>query len=349
LAKRPKGRYIRNEESGMTAQTVSEWDAIADKIWATLDRVSRIGEEIAETQKETDRLIKESSERQKETERQMKENAERQMKENAERQKETERQMKENAERQMRENAERQKETGRQMKENAERQMKENAERQKETDRLMKENAERQKETERQMKENAERQMKENAERQKETERQMKENAERQMKENAERQKESDRRMEESAKRLDKQLGRFGNRFGEMVEYMIVPNLVEKFRELGFEFDKTHRDTEIVSRKHDIITEVDVYLENDDNVMIVEIKTKPKVDDINGHIERMEKLRKYADLHNDKRKYLGAMAGVVFAESEKIYALKKGFYVIEPSGDTFNIIEPKGNYRPHEW
>jgi hypothetical protein len=63
----------------------------------------------------------------------------------------------------------------------------------------------------------------------------------------------------------------------------------------------------------------------------------------------MEKLRKYADLHEDKRKYLGALAGVVFGDSEKTYALKKGFYVIEPSGDTFNIMEPTGKYYPHEW
>jgi hypothetical protein len=63
----------------------------------------------------------------------------------------------------------------------------------------------------------------------------------------------------------------------------------------------------------------------------------------------MEKLRKYADLHNDRRVYFGAVAGVVFSEGEKTYALKKGFYVIEPSGDTFNIIEPKGSYHPREW
>jgi hypothetical protein len=63
----------------------------------------------------------------------------------------------------------------------------------------------------------------------------------------------------------------------------------------------------------------------------------------------MEKLRAYADLHNDRRAYLGAIAGVVFNDSEKTYALKNGFYVIEPSGDTFTITEPAGNYRPREW
>jgi hypothetical protein len=29
--------------------------------------------------------------------------------------------------------------------------------------------------------------------------------------------------------------------------------------------------------------------------------------------------------------------------------LKKGFYVIEPSGDAFNITPPTGSYHPHEW
>jgi hypothetical protein len=98
-----------------------------------------------------------------------------------------------------------------------------------------------------------------------------------------------------------------------------------------------------------MLTEVDAFLENGDTVMAVEIKTKPNIKDIDDHVTRMEKLRVYADLHDDKRKYLAAMAGVVFGGSEKTYALKKGFYVIEPSGDTFNIIEPKGDYHPHEW
>jgi hypothetical protein len=40
---------------------------------------------------------------------------------------------------------------------------------------------------------------------------------------------------------------------------------------------------------------------------------------------------------------------VIFNEGEKRYALKQGFYVIEPSGDTFSITEPSGKYRLREW
>jgi chromosome segregation ATPase len=153
---------------------------------------------------------------------------------------------------------------------------------------------------------------------------------------------------ERQMKATDKRIGELTNRFGDMVEYMVLPNLVTKFEELGFTFTKANR-TEIKDKEHNIFLEADALLENGDKVMAVEIKTKPSIDDIHDHIERMEKLRQYADLHSDKRVYLGAVAGVVFSNSEKIYALKKGFYVIEPSGDTFNITEPKGNYHPHEW
>jgi oligoendopeptidase F len=129
---------------------------------------------------------------------------------------------------------------------------------------------------------------------------------------------------------------------------MVRPNLVAKFHKLGFTFTRANR-TEITDREHNIFTEVDALLENGDTVMAVEIKNKPKVEDIQDHLERMEKLRRHADVRNDKRRYLGAMAGVVFSESEKIYALKQGLYVIEPSGDTFTITEPKGAYHPREW
>ena len=212
---------------------------------------------------------------------------------------------------------------------------------------MLRESTQRHVEIDRLLKESA-RRHEEAARRHEETEQQMKENAER----NAETRKvmeETFRQMKERSDRLDKQLGDFGNRFGEMAEHTITPNLLVKFQQMGFTFTQVHRDTEIVDRKNDIITEVDAFLENGEKVMIVEIKNKVKTGDIDDHIERMEKLRKCADLRNDRRAYLGAVAGVVFSESEKVYALKNGFYVIEPSGDTFNITAPSGEYQPHEW
>jgi hypothetical protein len=174
----------------------------------------------------------------------------------------------------------------------------------------------------------------ENREQLKETDRIMKENAKRQ---------------EERAAQLDKQLGKLGGRFGDMVEHMVAPNLVKKFGELGVVFEKSYQNSEIKDRKNNIFAEADITLENSEKVMIIEVKSKLTTEAITEHIERMEKMRTHADKHGDKRKYLGAVAGMVMTDNEKTFAFKNGFYVLEPSGETFTIAVPEGNYSVREW
>ena len=169
--------------------------------------------------------------------------------------------------------------------------------------------------------------------------------------------KETDRIVKETAQEIketariakdnDKRIGELSNRFGEMVEYMVVPNLLAKFQELGLVFDKAHQNTAITDRKNNIFTGVDITLENDDKVMLVDVKSEPSVEDIIRHIRRMEKVKAHMAFHGDTRKFLGAVAGVVFLPDVKEYTLEQGFYVIEPSGETFNITPPKG--QPKEW
>jgi len=157
-------------------------------------------------------------------------------------------------------------------------------------------------------------------------------------------------RQEETArqiKEVNQRFGDYSNRLGEIAEYMIAPNLREKFNELGFCFQKTSKNTEVSDRQNDIFFEIDFFLENYNTAMLVEVKTKLTAEHIKDHIERLEKMRKYADLHNDKRTFLGAVAGVVIPENIKENALKQGFFVLEPSGETFNITPPYN--KPKEW
>jgi hypothetical protein len=173
-----------------------------------------------------------------------------------------------------------------------------------------------------------------------------------QIKETTEQMKETDELMKavlKESRANGRQLGHLHNRFGDMVEHMVAPNLLEKFRKLGLVFDRIHKNSKIQDRENRVIAEIDVFLDNGDRAMAVEVKVKPVIEDIDRHLRRMEKLRAYADRTNDRRIYLGAMAGMIFGDSEKTYALGKGLYVIEPSGDTYNIIEPHGDYHPHEW
>ena len=228
---------------------------------------------------------------------------------------------------------EKQKETARQLEETG-KFIKEFSASQRETDRKMQK-------TDRQMKE-TDRIIKEVSASQKETAQQMKE-TDRKMQE-------TDRQMKETGRRIDEYNRRFGdftNRFGEVVEYMIAPNLRDKFKELKHDFPKANSGTRVDDHKNNIHFEIDVMLENGNKAMLVEVKTKLTTEHVREHIKRLEKMRTYANLHQDKRTFLGAVAGVVMTSNVKNFALKQGLYVVEPSGETFFITSPEGD--PKEW
>jgi hypothetical protein len=222
-----------------------------------------------------------------------------------------------------------------------------------ETDRMIKESRkefeQEKKEAVRRQKE-TDRQIKESARRQKEMARQMRESRkefEQQKKETDQEMKESRKRFEQEMKEYNRRFGEFTNRFGEVVEYMIAPNLCEKFRELGYNFPKANSGTRVNDHYNKIHFEIDVMLENGDMALLVEVKTKLTTEHVKKHIERLDKMRIYADLHDDKRSFIGAAAGVVMTPYVKDYALKQGFFVIEPSGETFNITKPYN--KPKQW
>ena len=151
----------------------------------------------------------------------------------------------------------------------------------------------------------------------------------------------------EQIKEIGKRLGDFTNSFGDVVEHMIAPNLQEKFLELGLDFQEASTKHKVRDKKNDIKFEIDVFLQNGDTAMLVEIKADLTISDINKHIIRLEKMRRYADLRGDKRRFLGAVAGIVVEDDEREYALSQGFFLIEPSGENFNITPPYN--KPKEW
>jgi hypothetical protein len=154
---------------------------------------------------------------------------------------------------------------------------------------------------------------------------------------------ETDRIVKENAV----EIGKLSKRMGEIVEFMVVPNLREKFNELGFNFFESCQNTIVSDKANKISFEIDVKLENYSKAMLVEVKTTPTTENVREHIKRLQKMRKFADLRNDKRTFLGAVAGAVITDNVRKYVLKQGFFVIEPSGEGFHITSPKG--QPKEW
>jgi hypothetical protein len=163
--------------------------------------------------------------------------------------------------------------------------------------------------------------------------------------------KETDRQLKETDRQLketDRKISKLGGRFGELIEHLVAPNLMEKFNDRGFNFGRAGPNVVFKNPDGNFVAEVDFLLENGDTVLAVEVKAKLTISDVREHGERMKKLRYYADAHGDKRHLLGAVAGAIMPEGVKLFALKNGFYVVEQAGDTVRIDVP-ADFVPKKW
>jgi len=205
--------------------------------------------------------------------------------------------------------------------------------------------------TDRKIQELAE-QVKETSEQMKETDRQIKE-TDRQVKETSEQMKETDRQMKETDRQMketDRKLSRLGSRIGELVENMVKGNIVEKFQAFGYEVTQYSRNKLFNYKKLGIRGEIDLFLEDGDIAILIEVKTTFETADVRAHIERIEKYRRYTEATSgDKRRFIGVIAGAVVTEEAEAFAHQNGMYVIEQSGNAVEILKPPKGFIVKKW
>ncbi|MDR2438525.1 MAG: hypothetical protein LBE12_04005 [Planctomycetaceae bacterium] len=190
-------------------------------------------------------------------------------------------------------------------------------------------------------------------ERQREAEERKRE-AEERKREAEERQKETDKRLKKldetvrktssAVAKLSEKVGKLDNRFGELIEHLVAPGTVELFNKLGYHFDEiTHPFGRKFEKGKIVLAQADVVLENANDIMIIEIKSKPQIQHIRELIRKMEIIRQYYEQQPDSsnKKLIAALAGAIFPENVKKFTIKAGFYVITQSGDTLKIDVPK--------
>jgi len=159
------------------------------------------------------------------------------------------------------------------------------------------------------------------------------------------------RETEKIVKENGRQIGGLHNSFGNLAEHLVAPGIAKIFNELGFHFDTiAPGGLKIQNSTGDkILAEIDLILENGENIIAIEIKSRVKTDDIEHHIRRLEILKENREKKNEKqKKIMGAIAGAIFGSVEKKAAHEAGFFVLEQSGDTMKLVIPQ-NFVPREW
>jgi len=180
---------------------------------------------------------------------------------------------------------------------------------------------------------------------QQETDRQMKE-TDRQMKETDRQMKETDRQMQETDQKIKGLSGLFTSQWGKLVEALMRPGTVQLFQKRGVLVNQmTERRTGRDKKGREI--EVDMTLVDNGTIVVVEIKTTCKVDDVTWHLEKLGKFKEafgeYADWNVQ-----GALAAIRFEEESDRYAHRNGLWVLKCEDGITNIANSK-SFRPRNF
>jgi len=139
-------------------------------------------------------------------------------------------------------------------------------------------------------------------------------------------------------KAVNTSIGRLSNRLGEFVEEAVRPSAVRLFRERGIDVHEVHQN--VTSNREGSAFEIDLLVVNNQDVVAIECKSNLSIDDVNEHLERLEKIKRFLPDHVNKR-ISGAVAGMVIPANVATYAIKKGLYVIGQNGEHLELRNEK--------
>jgi len=163
------------------------------------------------------------------------------------------------------------------------------------------------------------------------------------------RQKEADERNREADERFEKKLGQLGGTWGKFVAEMVKPKIIELFREKGIQIRTSLQNAEgyIGDERY---YEIDLLLINSEFAVVVEIKSSLSVEDVNEHLERLEKIKKVQPerVNLSGITIYGAVAGMIVESDADRYAYKKGLFVLRQKGNIVEIVNDT-NFKPREW
>jgi len=149
---------------------------------------------------------------------------------------------------------------------------------------------------------------------------------------------------EEDRDVLDKWIGYFGNSIGNIVEMVLIPGIKKKINDFGHSFNSLSPRKQFYNANGKTYAEVDLFLENGEEVMVVEVKTQMSVKEVERQIKRLELLRKNEAGSLKGKIIYSAVAGLQIDEDAREMALGLGMYVVEMVEDTksVNVIKPSG-------
>ncbi|MBF0286018.1 MAG: DUF3782 domain-containing protein [Magnetococcales bacterium] len=147
-------------------------------------------------------------------------------------------------------------------------------------------------------------------------------------------------------KEVSRQIDQLGSRWGEFVEGMVAPACETLFEERGIPVHLVHQRVraKYPGNRH---MEIDLLVVNSSAVVLVEVKSKLRHEDVGDHLERMAHFKEFFPLYEDFQVF-GAVAGIVIEENVDRYAMNEGLFVIVQSGESVALANPP-EFEPQAW
>jgi hypothetical protein len=151
-------------------------------------------------------------------------------------------------------------------------------------------------------------------------------------------QQETNRVFRESMDRLSHDVGGVNNRFGEIIEMVVLPGLLgEMDKQCGLKFDNVSPRKRFTDSGKEY-AEIDLFLENGESVMAVEAKARFTLGMANQFVRQVESLRE----HEVKAGVVGktiyaAIAAIGIDDNVRKFASENGLYLVEVNNSNSKV------------
>ncbi|QXO94373.1 hypothetical protein KSK55_13735 [Methanospirillum purgamenti] len=155
----------------------------------------------------------------------------------------------------------------------------------------------------------------------------------------------TDRKFKETDKKLNKLERLFVSQWGKLVESLVEGDIISILNQRGIKVTDTIKRRS--GRRDGVDYEFDIIAINGTEIVIVEVKTTLRPEDIRGFLKKLRQAKNWMPEYSDKRVY-GAVAFISEDAGTAAMAEKNGLFVIRATGDSASIVN-NNSFVPKIW
>ena len=145
--------------------------------------------------------------------------------------------------------------------------------------------------------------------------------------------------MKDTDRRLKKTDELFNSQWGKLLESLVEGDLIPLLRARDIEVESTH--PRVSGRRNGDHYEFDILAINGQEVVVVEVKTTLRSEDVTYFLGRLARFTEYEPVWQGK-KIFGAVAYLKTDTFVQTYAERQGLFVIRATGSSASIINQHG-------